>query len=153
MENETENFERLQKLLALKKHEQPPPGYFNSFSGNVVSRIRAERSKHSHSIEAIGSEAPWLLRLWKALETRPMFAGAFGAAVCGLILFGIVGAEKPEDRGGLAGQPLPVAPALNNSPELAGAVDLNQPGQPVLLASNLFQMVPNGQTAPVGFNP
>jgi hypothetical protein len=153
MDNETENFEQLQKLLTLKKHELPPPGYFNSFSGNVISRIRAERSKESHSVKAIQSEATWLLRFWNLLEARPMFAGAFGATVCGLILFGIVMAVKPEDRSNFAGAALPAAPALNNSAELAGSAGLNSPDQPVLLASNLFQMVPSPQTAPVGFKP
>ncbi len=39
-ENE-QNFDELKRLLKLKRHEVPPPGYFNNFSGEVISRIRA----------------------------------------------------------------------------------------------------------------
>ena len=152
MENENQDFEQLKKLLALKKHEQPPPGYFNKFSGNVISRLRAERAEHANSMHALEKDAPWLLRFWRMLETRPMLAGTFGAAVCGLVLFGIVLAEKPDDRPNLAGTPLPTAPALNNAPSVAGT-GAGEGNQSVLLASNLFQMVPSSPSMPAGFNP
>lgn len=95
MENENENFDQLTKLLSLKKHEQPPPGYFNKLPSNVISRIRAEKAVDFSPVAKLRSEAPWLLRFWEALDTKPLFAGAVGAAACALVLVGVYHAESP----------------------------------------------------------
>ncbi len=97
MNPEQENFESLRRLLALKRHEQPPPGYFDTFSQQVIDRIRAVEHIDEPSIfDALSWEAPWLQRLWRALDTRPVFAGAFGAAVCGSLVAGVVLSEKTD---------------------------------------------------------
>jgi hypothetical protein len=88
MNPENENFEELRRLLALKRHEQPPPGYFHNFSGQVIARIKAgERGDRvlDHS---------WLQRFWSVLEAKPVFAGAFGAAICAVLISGIFNSEE-----------------------------------------------------------
>ena len=42
-----ESSKRLQQLLRLKRHETPPPGYFNEFSDTVLDRIRALESERA----------------------------------------------------------------------------------------------------------
>ena len=90
------NFEALRQLLALKKHEIPPPGYFTRFSGEVVARIRAgESAKPETIMERLFSEAPWLLKLIQAFESKPAFTGVFASALCLLIVAGIVYSDNP----------------------------------------------------------
>ena len=83
-------------MLALKKHEMPPPGYFDRFSDNVVSRIRAgESARPESTMERLFSEAPWLLKLIQAFESKPAFTGVFASALCLLIVAGIVYTDNP----------------------------------------------------------
>src|ERR1051326_8949810 len=86
MNPDSENFEALRRLLALKRHEVPPPGYFDKFSREVIARIKAGDD---------GERKPegWIHRLWAALEAKPIFAGAFGAAVCTVLVSGILNSE------------------------------------------------------------
>jgi len=88
MNSESENFDQLRRLLALKRHEQPPPGYFDGFSGKVTARIRAGEQGEG------AFERTWYYRCWKLLEAQPVFAGAFGAAVCAVLISGIVNSEE-----------------------------------------------------------
>jgi hypothetical protein len=83
-ENEND-FEALRRLLALKRHEIPPPGYFEDFSGRVIGRIRAGEGVR---------QLPWLLRLLQAFETKPAYPVAFASGLCTLLLFGIISVEQ-----------------------------------------------------------
>lgn len=97
MNRDSENFESLRRLLALKRHEQPPPGYFNRFSGQVIARIKAgEKGEAAPALERWLGEAAWWRRICAVLEAKPLFAGAFGAAVCALLISGIVYSERAE---------------------------------------------------------
>jgi hypothetical protein len=92
--NENENnFEPLRRLLALKRYETPPPGYFENFSSKVTARIRAGEAGRA---ERFARQLPWLSRLLSAFEAKPAFAGAFACSLCLLLLFGIVYAERPD---------------------------------------------------------
>jgi hypothetical protein len=118
MSESENNFEMLRRLLALKRHEIPPPGYFNRFSGEVIARIRAGEANAPTSLFGkLFAEAPWLMRLLQAFEFKPAFAGAFASMLCLLLVFGIIFAERPD----FAPQPLLQAVAQNDSgtPQLA----------------------------------
>ena len=109
MDPEQHNFEQLRRLLALKRHEQPPPGYFSSFSRQVVARIKAGETAASDSLwERVLTRLPWLQNLWTGFEVKPIVAGAFGISVCSLLIFGLVSSERIESNAAL----LPVANAV-----------------------------------------
>ena len=94
MKPSLEHEDRLLKLLALKRHEQPPPGYFEHFSNGVMARLSAGEARERGWWEDIFEEALWLKRLWSLLEAKPVLAGAFGIVVCGLVVSGIVYSQK-----------------------------------------------------------
>ena len=95
-ENE-DNFQMLRRLLVLKRHETPPPGYFNNFSSQVLERIRAGET--TESVTLLGKlfgPVSGLGRLLQALDAKPVFASGFAGALCLVLLFGIVYAERPD---------------------------------------------------------
>ncbi|MEI8289709.1 MAG: hypothetical protein WCH99_09555 [Verrucomicrobiota bacterium] len=146
MNNNENNFETLRQLLKLKQHEVPPPGFFNDFSDQVVSRIRAGEGGGAQSrTERLESVAPWLVRLLQIFETRPGLVGAVATSLCLLLTLGVVVGERSDVTSKNA---LPTAefasagtaaasisgPSLVVAPDTAGIVaSTNPPGslQPV----------------------
>jgi hypothetical protein len=156
MSSDSENFEQLRKLMALKKHEQPPPGYFNNFSHEVVTRIKVSQQP-GRDITEVLAPVPWLLRLLNMLETKPLFAGAFGMGVCALLISGIVYSEKVQ----------PIAPidiantvvgaslaSVNPLAEpLAGRMQPADPSSPAMQAQSLFEQIQVKSSSPASFRP
>src|SRR5438093_11418361 len=85
-----EEFDSLRKLLSLKRHEQPPPGFFTHFSDKVIARIEAEGLVVRPSL--------WQ-RLFPELEAKPVLACAYGLVITGLLVvgFGISESLAPEE--------------------------------------------------------
>ena len=101
MNPDQENFESLRRLLALKRYEQPEPGFFNDFSQQVIARLRAgEKPEEPSFWEEFFEQAPWLQRIWAAFETKPLFAGAFGVMVSGLLISGAIYSAKFDTASG-----------------------------------------------------
>ena len=147
----SENFDSLRQLLALKRHEIPPPGYFHGFSRNVIARIKAGESG-----EELGAENSWLKRLLGMFDVKPVFAGAFGTAVCAFLISGIVSSEQTPvmagatgpDNSGLGTLPTPgeLAMAGQNSTtsnSVAGSSLFDQFSPPTKMVSDRFYL-PNG---------
>lgn len=78
MNSSPEDFEALRQLLALKKHEEPPPGYFHHLPEKVLARI--DRSFCVHST--------WWDWLVAKLDAQPVLAGAYAFAISGMMLLG-----------------------------------------------------------------
>jgi hypothetical protein len=168
MNQEQENFENVRRLVALKRHEQPPPGYFHHFSGNVISRIRAgELGDDVRFANARAGVASWLQRFWAAVESKPALAGGLGMALCAFLVTGIVISGQNENTALTTEMPLstpatvaqrPFAPsAFGEAPvalsSTAPVID-SQPAGSLFDDFRRIQPVPPSyQILPVSFRP
>jgi hypothetical protein len=117
MSAEPENFEALRRLLAIKRHEQPPPGYFNDFSRQVIVRIQAGEAQSISIFQRMLQPMSWVQNLWGSFEAKPIVAGAFGVGVCGLLVVGLISSERIDaDPNGLASTPQTPTINLANVP-------------------------------------
>jgi hypothetical protein len=165
MNEEENNFESLRRALALKRHEIPPPGYFENFSSEVRARIRnGEADEQTTFASRLFDKAPWLLQFLQSFETKPAFAGAFASALCLVLLGGIIYAERPDG----AESALAVIPGTNPQPmsplaslsagdlmpasETAGLSATTNPVFSLQPVSSFFGQ-PNPLIQPVSFSP
>ena len=132
--NENENnFESLRHLLVLKRHETPPPGYFNYFSSQVLHRIRAGDTGASASwLEDFFGQAPWAEKLLQVFVVKPVFASAFAGALCLLLFLGIIYAERPD----ITSQPLLQAATTSASFAAVSPTSLSQPADQTGIVSS-----------------
>jgi hypothetical protein len=91
MSDAPEEFEQLRKLLKLKRHELPPPGFFNDFSSRIIDRI--ERDKATTPAGRLWAEAAWLSRFFRLVENNVLAAGGFATAICAVLIGGVVYSE------------------------------------------------------------
>jgi hypothetical protein len=153
-EEQSQDFEKLQRLLKLKRYEQPPPRYFNDFSTQVIGHIRADTSiRRFEKADDLISRSPWLRRLWRKLENQPGLTGALATVVCGVMVAGVfLMEETPAHKinwtavgdGPVNHEPAPAAGLGENFATVATA--------PALVSStnlpNLFQQIPPGFSGP-----
>ena len=85
MNSQPEDFDRLKKLLAVKRHEQPPPGYFVGLSSRILERIEEEQELN---------RLPWYRRLFVSFEWKPALVWVTGMAACGLVCAGVIAAMQ-----------------------------------------------------------
>ena len=97
MKENEQNFDELKRLLKLKRHEVPPPGYFNNFSDKVIARIQAgEAANYGTAYENVQTHAPWLARFFAIFEAKPAVIGGFATGLCALLALGAVLTEKSD---------------------------------------------------------
>ncbi len=132
--NQTEqNFENLKTLLKLKQHEVPPPGYFNKFSDQVISRIRAGEAGGSQSlIERLQQDVPWLGNFLQIFETRPGLVGGLATSLCLLLVLSVIFSDHSDvapknllavSEPAIASTPSSEVASMNDAPALTPASD------------------------------
>ena len=134
MNPDSENFEPLLQALKLKRHEVPPPGYFNNFSGKIIARIQAGEQGEA--------AASGFRRFWALWGARPMVAGAFAAGACALLVAGIFISEEAGSSS-VATNP---AALQSSSSSLGGAAPLvafNQAGTRPQIVSSTNPVAPS----------
>ena len=85
-----DEFESLKKLLALKRHEEPPPGYFDRLPGEIRARIA----------HAQASPEPWWRRWLATWDLSPALATSYTVVAVTLVVGGIWMAKQPVAEGG-----------------------------------------------------
>lgn len=144
MSAEQQDFEKLGRLLKLKQHERPHPRYFNDFSSQVIQRIQAGNAGQSR--------LSWIERIWENFNARPAYTGLATIAACGLLVAGVIYAERSDGPGLVADTQSPLAgPALaagggSLSPTVTLFANSTNPFAPGQIApgNSLFDKLPLG---------
>ena len=110
--------ERVRRLLALKRHERPPTGYFGGLSDQVMARLKMP------PVASRTASLGWRQWLFE-FDFKPILVGAYGVGVCGLLLLGIGAAMLLRDQ--------PLEAQLDNYP-LDGSVLVAMPVKAMTMA-------------------
>lgn len=143
MESAPPDFSRLQKLLALKRHEQPPPGHFDRLPGQIISRLKAERA---------GAAEPWWRTLLTSFQTKPAWSVAFSVLVLGALTFGVVGALRNQTaaEADAGGSPAPIAGLAGETAPAVGGLAAQIPPDPSVATNVNVSPAPPGLFSPSG---
>jgi hypothetical protein len=85
MNSDSSDFEALRKLMALKRHEQPPPGYFSRLPDKII--VRLERGE--------GQLGFWG-KLLTAFTFRPALAYGFSLAAFSALTLSVIYSVKTQ---------------------------------------------------------
>jgi negative regulator of sigma E activity len=134
--SDPQEFASLKKLLAWKRHEQPPQGYFDGFAAKVRARIAAEAS----------APKPTLWQRWsESLRLNPLATGATAlAGVAAVVLVANVAlrSDTPTRPGDSTKAPAAKQPAP------AEVASQPSASQPAIASTGSTNAVSN--TAPAG---
>jgi len=133
MAAEENNFDELRKLLVLKRHEQPPPGYFEDLPDNIMRRIHAGDT---------AADLPWLVRLFQYRFVRSAFVGSLGTALAALMVYGVISSQQTT---------APTRPGLDPGVALLSGEPLNTGAQPP--RPTFFNSFANGNGEPSSVRP
>jgi hypothetical protein len=154
MNPDPNDFEALLKLMALKRHEQPPPGYFSRLPDTIAARL--ERGEGQ-------------LGFWETfmdhLTFRPAFVYSFSLAALGALTISVIYSVRvqPEESAQMAGNNSYSWQSAAPEQGLASPYDSSQPlhvanwmgsdnvSNPAPAMPSLFDTGAHGHPMPVSF--
>ena len=92
MNQESEQTEKVIRIIALKRFEQPPPGYFHLLPDRIVSRIEQGEGK-----------SDFWDNFAAVFSIRPALVYAFGLSIFGAVTAGILYSPRAELMAGSTG--------------------------------------------------
>ena len=121
MSDDSENFDELKRLLALKRHEAAPPGFFQDLPGRVLNQIEAEQEAGANG---------WWGRLMESFRVRPAFSGAFAMGLCAMLMAAVYYGSRPgaDSNGSVATDPVGTGQLVADNP--FNTTNLNQTSPP-----------------------
>jgi hypothetical protein len=87
MNDHPDKQQELQKMLALKRHEIPPPRFFRSFSERVLDRLNTPEPPPPRTLRH---------RLGLGADPKPVMVCLSGVAVCALLVVGLLASLRME---------------------------------------------------------
>ena len=153
MSQPSEDFSEIRRVLAWKRHETPPPGYFNNFSAKIIARIEAEQ---------FAAPLPWWQHLLAPLNWQRGLLGAnilicAGAGIVGIAAYNAVRPVTDEGNATLADAPATLLNPDGRAAVHAGFVPDNALGNSALSLASFGSSVPtptyqgtNDHAAPAG---
>jgi hypothetical protein len=153
MSHQEDKSNDIQRLLGCKRYEQPPPGYFASFSDKVIARIESEDGSTYSS---------WWSWFVERFDAKPVLVCAYGLAVSCLLFTGFRLSQVFEAEVGaqstLAGPWLavtPGSPLLSIEPvePVSGAEASSRALFPRSTSTDLLFPASSFHIQPAGFTP
>jgi len=117
-EQHAQDQEALRKLISLKGHETPPPGYGDLLASRIISRLEVDRIAHRD---------PFLRRIFRNWSFRPALSVVYSLVMIALVCFGRDVAEVPSAK-----------------PQTfqAGGVSCQMPGAPGFVPQRIHPSIP-----------
>jgi hypothetical protein len=152
MNSDPDDFEALRKLMTLKRHEQPPPGYFSRLPDKIAARLERE-----------GGQPGFWEKILAGLTFRPAFAYSFALAAFGALTFSVIfsvrtqpqeSAQTPPGSGWRAGAPDEALASQVDSLQplhVANWMGSTNPSGAALALPSLFDSSARRRTVPVSY--
>ncbi|HTH46678.1 MAG TPA: hypothetical protein VMB21_04140 [Candidatus Limnocylindria bacterium] len=138
MSEPSEDFSEIRRVLAWKRHETPPPGYFNNFSAKIIARIEADES---------AGRLPWWQHLLAPLNWQRGLLGAnilicAGAGIVGVAAYNAVSPATEDENVALTGAPASMLPPDSRAAVHAGFLPDGRNGDGALSLAGFGGSIP-----------